>query len=325
VSNVSSPLREQGHQRRPAKSCLKALALRSLSIAKVKRRTILSAVIPLAVAGALLIGSAPSRGASDSVIKVCMKKRGGVLRVARHCRRGERKLSWNRLGRQGVRGPIGPEGFDGVPGTTGPGGPPTGTTGPVGPAGPTGATGPQGAVGATGPAGPTGLTGLEGTTGTTGAPGATGPIGATGPAGPTGPVGPTGATGPTGAAGASAFLARIDLLTPAGGFGSPDGNSELMPSEASVTQLSPNVAVEARDLSVKLTLAPGVDSSYAFTVRDDAADTDVACTIAESDTTCDSAGAGATIAPGSEVSIGVTATGTPTPASALIGWRAIAP
>jgi hypothetical protein len=102
------------------------------------------------------------------------------------CPRGQRKISWNRVGRPGVRGATGAIGPQGQKGDTGG----------------TGATGPQGQKGDTGATGATGPQGQKGDTGATGAIGPQGPkgdTGATGPAGPTGAQGPPGpSTGPAG-------------------------------------------------------------------------------------------------------------------------------
>src|ERR1700729_395317 len=99
------------------------------------------------------------------------------------CPRGQRKISWNRVGRPGVRGAVGPAGSKG-------------DTGAVGPTGPQGPNGDTGAMGATGLQGPKGDTGATGATGPEGPKGDTGPTGATGPQGVQGPPGPS--TGPAG-------------------------------------------------------------------------------------------------------------------------------
>ncbi len=65
-------------------------------------------------------------GTAGGTIKVCVHRRGGGLYQARHCRRQDRKLSWN------ARGERGPSGGPGPLGPAGPGGP-VGSTGPAGP------------------------------------------------------------------------------------------------------------------------------------------------------------------------------------------------
>lgn len=84
------------------------------------------------------------------------------------CPRGQRKISWNRVGRPGVRGAVGPAGSKGD----------TGAAGPTGPQGPNGDTGATGAIGPQGPKGDTGATGATGPEGVQGPPGpSTGPAG----------------------------------------------------------------------------------------------------------------------------------------------------
>ena len=63
-------------------------------------------------------------------IKGCYSKKTGDLRIAvrgkKKCRRGEKRVKWNRRGPQGVagpQGPQGPQGDQGAPGETGPQGP----------------------------------------------------------------------------------------------------------------------------------------------------------------------------------------------------------
>lgn len=92
---------------------------------------------------------AAAAGVQGDTIDACYRTKGsakGTLRVAEDCRKGEKAISWNRVGPKGPAGPAG-------------------ATGPVGATGETGATGPQGAkgdTGATGPAGPTGPQGPQG-------------------------------------------------------------------------------------------------------------------------------------------------------------------
>jgi hypothetical protein len=97
-------------------------------------------------------GGAPKR------ITACVHRGSGLLYRAKHCKRHDRKLTWNVRGRRGPAGPQGP------PGPTGPRGGPRGARGlrglrglrgATGPRGPQGIHGPQGAPGAQGPAGVT--------------------------------------------------------------------------------------------------------------------------------------------------------------------------
>lgn len=79
-------------------------------------------------------------------IHACVNRRSGEIRIARHCTRRERTLTWNK------RGPAGPPGPRGSTGSRGPGGTP-GPSGPQGPGGPSGPPGPTGSPGPTGPPG----------------------------------------------------------------------------------------------------------------------------------------------------------------------------
>jgi hypothetical protein len=108
-------------------------------------------------------------------------------------------------------------------------------------------------------------------------------------------------------------------------YGSPTGVGGTNATESSVTVLSPNASIVARDLSVKLTAAPGVGSSRTFALSDDGTPTAVACTISGAATTCDSGVATATIGAGSELSIELTVSVVPALASALVGWNSSAP
>jgi hypothetical protein len=128
---------------------------------------------------------------AHAVIRGCYKQKSHALRLlakAKRCKRGERRIAWNRKGPQGQAGSSGTPGAQGSPGAIG----------PPGPAGPRGVTGSTGAPGPGGPTGATGATGVQGVTGATGSKGATGNTGATGAPGPTGSTGATGATGATG-------------------------------------------------------------------------------------------------------------------------------
>lgn len=111
---------------------------------------VIAAILMLLVAGG---GYAIASG--GGTIMACVHKGTHVLYTGK-CKKGDKKLSWNKVG---PKGPRGATGATGPAGTTGPQGP-RGATGAVGPAG---ATGPQGPKGATGPAGPQGPAGTFGT------------------------------------------------------------------------------------------------------------------------------------------------------------------
>jgi len=156
-------------------------------------------------AAAVALTAAPAAPAATAKLYGCYKAKTGALRIVpakRHCRHGEKRISWNAVGPKGARGATGAGGAAGAPGAAGA----TGAAGAHGLQGVTGAVGATGATGATGPTGadgPAGADGTAGAVGATGAAGATGATGARGDAGATGATGPQGAAGPTGAAGAA--------------------------------------------------------------------------------------------------------------------------
>jgi hypothetical protein len=169
----------------------------------------LVALVVLASVPCALLTSA-SGDALAQPIHACVSTANGALRIGKHCRAGERAITWGRAGGAGAQGPIGPRGPAGLEGRIGPSGVTgeTGRTGPAagagvtGPAGPVGASGATGAKGVTGAAGAAGAAGATGPTGATGATGATG-LGSQGPPGPSGPSGAAGPAGPSGPTGPS--------------------------------------------------------------------------------------------------------------------------
>jgi hypothetical protein len=106
-------------------------------------------------------------------------------------------------------------------------------------------------------------------------------------------------------------------------FAPVSGIATVTATETDVQTLSPNASLTAKDLSVVATLAPGALASITVTLRDDAADTTVACTITGLGvTTCNSASASAVIAAGSKLTLKVTSTGVLLSTSILVGWQA---
>jgi hypothetical protein len=106
---------------------------------RVLARLIPSPALGLAIVALVLAAGGITYAAtsSESVIRACANKRTGVLRIAKRCKRNERRVTWGVVGpqgRQGVRGFTGSRGFSGA----------TGTGGAPGKAGPTGPEGPQG-------------------------------------------------------------------------------------------------------------------------------------------------------------------------------------
>ena len=178
------------------------------------------------IGGAVAATQIADSSRTSNTLTACVKRTTGAVRIvsqSRKCRRGERRISWNRTGPQGPAGQSnssssspGPQGPQGVQGVRGPAGADgavgedasmkgdTGATGAQGERGPQGIQGVQGEkgdTGATGAQGDTGATGAQGDTGARGDTGATGATGPEGPQGTQGAMGDTGATGPQGPAG----------------------------------------------------------------------------------------------------------------------------
>jgi hypothetical protein len=149
-----------------------------------------------------------------------------------------------------------------------------------------------------------------------------GPAGAPGQPGARGE---TGGTGPAGSPAASAFLGHTtDPLDDA------TGNRVLHPSGPSpaaggTAKVSPNAAIVARDLVVKLSDGPGAMGTRTFTLRVDGQKTDVGCAIAGFETTCNSGSATATIPPTSEVDLFQEHNSVTNTALAEWAWRATTP
>jgi hypothetical protein len=194
----------------------------------------LTSLVVVVAAGAVAFADIPDGNA----IEACYQKSTGRLRIVDSdgCESGERKVTWNVRGPQGLRGDAGPAGARGPAGERGPAGPagpagprgligpagPQGVAGPMGPVGPKGETGGPGPAGANGLPGPRGPVGPEGPAGPQGAPGHDGAAGPTGPSGPRGPAGPAGSAGPQGPRG-PAGMSGFEIVTarmPAIGFNS---------------------------------------------------------------------------------------------------------
>ena len=76
-------------------------------------------------------GGAWAATGGGATIHACYKKRGGALRIASRCKRGEKTLSWNQIGPRGAKGTAGKAGARGATGLQGP----SGKEGPRGEAG----------------------------------------------------------------------------------------------------------------------------------------------------------------------------------------------
>ncbi|MPZ70895.1 MAG: hypothetical protein GEU71_15435 [Actinobacteria bacterium] len=97
-------------------------------------------VVGALIGGLLAVGATTFAASHRSKVRACKARKGGNLRIAKRCKKGERRVTWNKVGR---RGPAGQDGLDGV---TGPAGP-QGSPGPAGPVGPPGAPGADGTAG----------------------------------------------------------------------------------------------------------------------------------------------------------------------------------
>jgi hypothetical protein len=114
-------------------------------------RTLLGSVLVVSV-GFL---SVQVVNAGSPVIKGCVSKVSGLVRIASKCAKNENLISWNQLGVQGLPGIQGLQGDTGKQGDQGLAGPKgdTGLQGPQGLAGLNGANGYSGSAGPQGPAG----------------------------------------------------------------------------------------------------------------------------------------------------------------------------
>jgi len=114
---------------------------------RLPRRRVLLAALPLVlVTGVALAAQPGGPKVSSAVIRACVKKNTGLVRIvaaSAKCRRGESSVAWNAQGSRGAAGAAGA----------------AGPQGPAGPAGAAGARGDAGTAGAAGPQGPAGPAG----------------------------------------------------------------------------------------------------------------------------------------------------------------------
>lgn len=92
----------------------------------MNRRLVTHVVVALS---GILVGAGgfALAASSDEVIRACVKRGSGVLRLARTCGPKEGQVSWNVQGPEGQPGEQGPEGPQGARGARGP----MGTTRPA--------------------------------------------------------------------------------------------------------------------------------------------------------------------------------------------------
>jgi hypothetical protein len=166
------------------------------------------------------------------------------------------------------------------------------------------------------------------------------PAGQRGPEGPQGSNGTDGADGADGADGkdaASAFVGRNTESTSYPPtqvrFLDISGQADSSDTEAGVIQLSPDVPIVARGLSVKVPVSNLFGGGVVtFTLRDDGADTALTCSVSEVPTdpvrettkACTSPGTAA-ISPSSDLSVKVSGSGDAIWRNARFSWRATTP
>jgi hypothetical protein len=153
-----------------------------------------------------------------------------------------------------------------------------------------------------------------------------------GPAGEDGFDGLDGLDGFDGAPAASMLVGSVNTTVTDSGeaFAFPSGrDASTGATESEHVMLSPAAETVAQDLAVKLDPAvpdPG-DAHFTFIIRADGEDTPVSCSITGVQRSCDSGWATATVAPGSELTLKHTQTGTADGIARefRFGWRAITP
>jgi hypothetical protein len=145
-----------------------------------------------------------------------------------------------------------------------------------------------------------------------------------GPKGPRGPKGAPGKKAAGGVASTTIFTARAGnyvstLMNP--GFASVTGPTVITATESLAQTLAPTTPFAATNLSVRSTAAPGIGNSVTLTLRDEAADTPLSCTISGSATTCTNTNAAAAIPGSSALSLEVTSSGSVPTLSLFVGFQ----
>jgi hypothetical protein len=207
-------------------------------------------VVAVLVAGALGAVGAIGAGSKSAVVRACVSKQTGALRIVsakRRCLKTERRLTWNQRGARG----------------------------PAGKGGRAGATGPQGSQ------------------------------------------------GPAGAAPASVVMGNTDTNLPGlpGGFSryAPSGYTPSGGLVGADTQVSPGTTIIVRDLFVRLGGAPGAGASRTVKLLAGAG-TALSCTISDTNETCSSGDASATVAPGTDLTLEQSVGETPASSSPGLRW-----
>ena len=167
-----------------------------------------------------------------------------------------------------------------------------------------------------------GPTGSAGTDGATGPQGPAGADGATGPAGPQGPAGADGATGPAGPAGADGTSGSL-LGGNYGNTANGDFLSPFNPAVGSEANTSlPVSSGTASKLIVALDTAMGGGESVTLTLRKNAVDTALTCTVGVGSSSCTDLVDSVSFADGDRLSVRYNETSTNTRTSFTILYQA---
>lgn len=140
----------------------------------------------------------------------------------------------------------------------------------------------------TGSVGATGATGETGPSGETGPIGATGASGAFGSSGATGQMGPTGATGMQGESGPQGYTGGMII----GGNGDPNETALRYGGAGAFTFVTTEadrqipVSGNVHHLTARVSTAPGTENGWTIVLRNNKTDTQLTCTILDTDNTC---------------------------------------
>jgi hypothetical protein len=148
--------------------------------------------------------------------------------------------------------------------------------------------------------------------------------------GPQGPQGPAGANGQPGSSAASMLTGRVPAAILNTSGGSTTAFDPAGDAQGAARGLSPAAPVVVRDLSVLVTVAPGAGSTRTFRLGisqfGGGADPAIFCSIAGTETSCNTGGQTVTIPASSEINLSSVVTGAAATASQVqFGYRAVTP
>jgi hypothetical protein len=124
-----------------------------------------------------------------------------------------------------------------------------------------------------------------------------------------------------GGVGAGVMSGRVNGAPPSPAYGSPVGTSTANATRANVASLSPAVPTIARDLSVKLTAAPGAGEIRQVTLTVNGADTALVCAIFDASTTCVAGASAVPVPAGAELAMSVGGSAGAATADVMFGFR----